>query len=212
MALSKAPSRCSAPRQLYFSRTLGPRPGGRLPSQPPPIVEGRDGRICRGQVRPLIVCCYTGQPDFGVCRHEGVAVVSRSRRGSVAYRSRTRRVLVAYSSRSGIAPKSLCLTTAFAPVPAFLGGSCPLGCSLSAPATGGFSVVSPQYIRYAACSEKEKRAGDPLHGDTIAQSFLFCNGAVSGWRGGSWLGLRPPSAGGLAWPALLSHRPTLQRF
>ncbi len=28
--------------------------------------------------------------------------------------------------------------------PAFLGRSCPLGCSLSAPATGGFSVVSPQ--------------------------------------------------------------------
>ena len=45
-----------------------------------------------------------------------------------------------------MAPKSLCLTTAFTPVPRFLGGSCPLGCSLSAPATGGFSVVSPQCI------------------------------------------------------------------
>ena len=43
-----------------------------------------------------------------------------------------------------MAPKSLCRTTAFTPVPTFLGGSCPLGCSLSAPATGGFSVVSPQ--------------------------------------------------------------------
>ena len=30
-----------------------------------------------------------------------------------------------------------------------------------------------------------------------------------GW---SWLGVRPPSAGGLAWRAPLSHRPTLQRF
>ena len=91
-------------------------------------------------------------------------------------------------------------------------GLCPLGCSLSAPATGGFSVVSPQYIRCAAGSEKEKRAGGRLHGDTIAQSFAFCNGAVSGWRGGSCFGLRPPSAEGLAWPAPLSHLPTLQRF
>ena len=52
-------------------------------------------------------------------------------------------------------------------------------------ATGGFSMVSPQYIRYAAGSKEEKRAGGPLHGDTIAQSFSFCNGAGSGWRGGS---------------------------
>ena len=110
-----------------------------------------------------------------------------------------------------MAPKSLCLTTAFTPVPTFLGGSCPLGCSLSAPATGGFSMVSPQYIRYAAGSEKEKRAGGPLHGGTIAQSFLFCNGAVSGWKGGSCFGLRPPSAESLAWPPPLSrplHPPT----
>ena len=77
-----------------------------------------------------------------------------------------------------MAPRSLCLTTAFAPVPAFLGGSCPLGCSLSAPATGGLSMVSPQYIRYAAGSEEEKRADRRLHGGTIAQSFVFCKG---GW-------------------------------
>ena len=31
-------------------------------------------------------------------------------------------------------------------------------------------------------------------------------------EGGFRFGLRRPSAGGLAWPALLSHRPTLQRF
>ena len=60
-----------------------------------------------------------------------------------------------------MAPKSLCLTTAVAPAPAFLGRSCPLGCSLSAPATGGFSVVSPQYIRYAAAPRK--RSGPPAH-------------------------------------------------
>ena len=79
-----------------------------------------------------------------------------------------------------------------------------MGRSLSAPATGGLSVVSPQYIRYAAGSEKEKGAGGPLHGDTIAQLFLFCNGAVSGWRGGSWFGLRPPYSGksGLACAAI----------
>ena len=88
-----------------------------------------------------------------------------------------------------MAPKSLCLTTAFAPVPAFLGGSCPLGCSLSAPATGGCSVFSLQCNMYAAGSEKEKRAGGPLHGATIAQSFGFCN---RGRAGASDSGVRPP--------------------
>ncbi len=83
-------------------------------------------------------------------------------------------------------------------------------------------MVSPQYIRYAAGSEKEKGAGGRLHGGTIAQLFVFCNGGVAGapdsgvrppmWtdgfvlacallQRGVWLGLRPPSAGGLAWPA-----------
>ena len=79
-----------------------------------------------------------------------------------------------------MAPRSLCLTTALAPVPAFLRGSCPSGCSLSAPATRGLSMVSPQYIRYAAGSEKEKRADRRLHGGTIAQSFLFCKRGVAG--------------------------------
>ena len=88
-----------------------------------------------------------------------------------------------------MAPKSLCLTTAFAPVPRFLGGSCPLGCSLSAPATGGFSVVSLQCNMYAAGSEKEKRAGGSLPGDTIAQAFLFCKGGVAGAPDS---GVRPP--------------------
>ena len=88
-----------------------------------------------------------------------------------------------------MAPKSLCLTTAFAPVPAFLGGSCPSGCSLSAPATGGLSMVSPQYLRYAAGSEKEKGAGDRLHGGTIAQLFVFCKGGLAGV---SDSGVRPP--------------------
>ena len=59
------------------------------------------------------------------------------------------------------APRSLCLTTALAPVPTFLGGSCPLGCSLSAPATGGFSVVSPQ----CSCMRQapRKRSGPVAH-------------------------------------------------
>ena len=88
-----------------------------------------------------------------------------------------------------MAPKSLCLTTAVAPVPAFLGRSCPLGCSLSAPATGGCSVFSLQCNMYAAGSEKEKRAVGPLHGATIAQSFGFCN---RGRAGASDSGVRPP--------------------
>ena len=81
-----------------------------------------------------------------------------------------------------MAPNRLCLITALAPVPAFLGGSCPLGCSLNAPATGGCSVFSLQWSMYAAGSEKEKRAGCPLHGATIAQLFVFCKGAVAGDR------------------------------
>ena len=79
-----------------------------------------------------------------------------------------------------MAPNRLCLITAQAPVPAFLGGSCPLGCSLSAPATGGCSVFSLQCSMYAAGSEKEKRAGCPLHGGTIAHLFVFCKGGVAG--------------------------------
>ncbi len=79
-----------------------------------------------------------------------------------------------------MAPNRLCLITALAPVPASLGGSCPLGCSLNAPATGGCSVFSLQWSMYAAGSEKEKRAGCPLHGATIAQLFVFCKGGVGG--------------------------------
>ena len=63
-----------------------------------------------------------------------------------------------------MAPNRLCLITALAPVPAFLGGSCPLGCSLNAPAAGGFSVVSLQCNMYAAGSEKEKRTAAHLMG------------------------------------------------
>ena len=96
-----------------------------------------------------------------------------------------------------MAPKSLCLTTAFAPVPAFLGGSCPLGCSLSAPATGGCSVFSLQCNMYAAGSEKEKRAPGPLHRGTIAQLFVFCNGGVAGALPGRMVLLwRAPSISG----------------
>ena len=37
-------------------------------------------------------------------------------------------------------------------------------------------MVSPQYLRYAAGSEKEKGAGGRLHGGTIAHPFVFCKG------------------------------------
>ena len=75
-----------------------------------------------------------------------------------------------------MAPRSLCLTTAFAPVPAFLGGSCPLGCSLSAPATGDSPWLAPSTYVMRQAPKEGKRAGGPLHGGTIAQSFLFCKG------------------------------------
>ncbi len=88
-----------------------------------------------------------------------------------------------------MAPKSLCLTAAFAPVPAFLGGSCPLGCSLSAPATGGFSVFSLQCNMYAAGSEKEKRAGGPLHGGYYSTIVLLLQEGA------------PPGRRVLLWPA-----------
>ena len=53
-----------------------------------------------------------------------------------------------------------------------------------------------------------------VYGDTLAQSFAFFNGGLAGFflDGWSCCGLRRPSAGGLAWPAPLSHRPTLRRF
>ena len=53
-----------------------------------------------------------------------------------------------------------------------------------------------------------------VYGDTLAQSFAFFNGGLAGFflDGWSCCGLRRPSAEGLAWPAPLSHRPTLQRF
>ncbi len=93
--------------------------------------------------------------------------------------------------------------------PTFLGGCCPLGCSLSAPAVGECSVVSAVQM-YAAGSEEEKRAGCPLHVSTIAHPFVFCKGVLAG---PSDSGVRPlMETGGLAWRALLSHRPTLQRF
>ena len=47
------------------------------------------------------------------------------------------------------------------------------------PATGGFSMVSAA-LMYAAGSKEEKQAPGPLHGGTIAQSFLFCNRVVAG--------------------------------
>ena len=132
--------------------------------------------------------CNISQPDSGFA---GVEPLQRRYRPLQScyesLRSRYESLPSRYESlRGGMAPRSLCLTTAFAPVPAFLGGSCPLGCSLSAPATGRLSMVSPQYIRYAAGSEEEKRAGRRLHGDTIVQVFGFCKGELAEEGDGRW--------------------------
>ena len=87
---------------------------------------------------------------------------------------------------------SLCLTAAFAPVPAILGGSCPLGCSLSAPATGGLSMVSPQ----CSCMRQapRKRSGLAAHFIGGTHSTICSYFAMGGWRGSSWTGV-------LLWPA-----------
>ncbi len=107
---------------------------------------------------------------------------------------------------SWMAPKSLHLTTAFAPVPTFLGGSCPLGCSLSAPATGGFSMTSPQ----CSCMRQapRRRSGPAAHFMGYhSTSVRICKGVLAGpsLGGGCCCGQRPPSAEGLLWPAPLSH-------
>ena len=64
------------------------------------------------------------------------------------------------TSRYGVGRllKSLCLTTAFSPVPAFLGGSCPLGCSLKRPCHRGLSMVSPQ-CSHVCGRLREREAG-----------------------------------------------------
>ena len=65
---------------------------------------------------------------------------------------------------------------------------------------GGFSMDSPSPH---ACGR--------VYGDTLAQSFAFCNGGLAGFflDGWSCCGLRPPSTEGSVWPAPLSrpHRP-----
>ena len=87
-----------------------------------------------------------------------------------------------------MAPKSLCLITALAPVPAFLGGSCPLGCSLSAPATGGVHRESP--CPNICGRLREREAGRlPTSWDIIAHLFVFCKGGVAGAPDS---GVRPP--------------------
>ena len=50
-------------------------------------------------------------------------------------------------------------------------------------------MVGPQYLRYAAGSEKEKGAGGRLHGGTIAHPFGFCKGGMAGAPDS---GIRPP--------------------
>ena len=105
-----------------------------------------------------------------------------------------------------------------APVPTFLGGSCPWGVP-SAPLPQGDSLwLAPSAHVCGRLREREAGRG-PTHGDTIARPFVFCNGGWGrgfprgGWQGlgmgglvvacallqrGDWLGLRrcptcPPS-------------------
>ena len=70
--------------------------------------------------------------------------------------------------RSWMAPRSLCLTTAFTPALTFLGGSCPLGCSLSALPQG-----DSLWLAQCSCMRQapRKRCGPvaDFMGDIIAQ-------------------------------------------
>ena len=109
----------------------------------------------------LIVCAPAFSSPVGVeplqRRYEALQVVTKLLRVvTEPLRVVTSRygAVTNLTSRYGVGrlKMSLCLTAAFAPVPAFLGRSCPLGCSLSAPATGGFSVFSLQCNMYAAGS------------------------------------------------------------
>ena len=158
-----------------------------LPNLPPSTGAGTE-EFPRLQPRSLIVCAPAFSSPVGVeplqRRYKALQAVTEAlpvvteplRVVTQSLRSRYESLHSRYGAVTNLASRygvgrlkmSLCLTAAFAPVPAILGGSCPLGCSLSAPATGGLSMVSPQYIRYAAGSEKEKR-GAHFIGDTIAQ-------------------------------------------
>ena len=96
-------------------------------------------------------------------RRGAIADASWSRRGAVADASLSRRGAVADASLNRMAPKSL-------PHNGIRSGSTlprrvvGLGEHPPGAATGGFSVVSPQYKCYAAGSKEEKQAGGPLHG------------------------------------------------
>ncbi len=143
-------------------------------------------------------------------RRGAVADASWSRRGCVAEPSRMRRGAVADASLNRMAPNSSS-HNGIRSDPSLPRTVLPLEVFPQRPCHRGFSMVSPQYIRYAAGSKEEKRAGGPLHGDTTAHSFGFCKGVGSGWEGMVLFWPDPPSAEGLAWPAPLSrplHPPT----
>ena len=74
-----------------------------------------------------------------------------------------------------------CLEAALALVSPFFGRSWVWGTFPRCAAAGGFSMVSPLSKMYVAGSKEEKRAGGPLHGATLAQSFAFCKGRRRGW-------------------------------
>ena len=128
---------------------------------------------------------------------------------------------VAHPSLSRMAPGSLCHTTACARVPTFLGwmrawGTSPRVALPSAPAWWlplappvmlpgplpyGFTV-GPQCIRYAAGSEKEKRAGGPTSWGYYSTIVLILQwGGGITWTGGLVAASADGSADDLAWPA-----------
>ena len=108
-----------------------------------------------------------------------------------------------------------------APVPTFLGGSCPWGVP-SAPLPQGDSLwLAPSAHVCGRLREREAGRGPTSWGyhSTPVRILQWGVGQrlpprrVAG-IGDGWAccGLRPPSAGGLAWPAPLPHLPTLRRF
>ena len=99
-----------------------------------------------------------------------------------------------------MAPRSLCPTTAFAPAPGFLGGSCPLGCSLSAPATGGLSLWLARSAH--VCGRLREREGGRRLTSWGYYSTICSYFARGGWQ---W-GLATPASGRRGGRMVLSWR------
>ncbi len=148
--------------------------------------------------------CNISQPDFGVCRHGAITKALQAVTRALQTVTKLLRV-VTEPLQGGMAPKSPS-HNGIRSGPTLPRRVVGLGehPSPPPPATGGFSAVSPQYIRYAAGSKEEKQAGGLLHGGTIAQSFGFCNrGSAPNLDGWSCSGLRRCTPGGGRAPCTL---------